>query len=391
MENYRPHIRINQNTTDAHPMVIGDLNRSEMKYLTEILHLDSTTQPRYDVKAQKLIKGLPTRLRYKRLSLTGLGIKATGLCDLHRPMNAEVLQDILSLVRREVTTCFRPYDHYPEHVNSPEADLLVRLRGFKGMWTKPSPTPNVGVQSGTWEYQINECAGCMLSRIAADENAIANLRAAIISRTRTGTKHKPRRLMPFVDECINQHYPDKAEAIFNISCHYAYGLKETRKACTKASSAVHGRLRIRRKDRNEIGAESSGVSNEQETGLEQNVPDLLLNSDIEWAVPTFPPSSGSRYSRDVPNLGNSRSDHPINRKLTGLCRDLPTRYPQYNKVTSSGGSEYSDLMTDMMSQIDDAIEESSMYRLVYDLSSSESDPDADYERDDSSCMTFLLI
>ncbi|KAJ5266613.1 hypothetical protein N7478_009421 [Penicillium angulare] len=334
--------RSSQGSTDTYPKLLGDLNRTEMEALTEILHLNATINLHSIAQAQKLIQDLPKRLRYKRLSLSGLGIKPSGLCELHKPMNADVLQDALRLVHREVTTCFRPFDHYPEHVHSPEADLLVKLRGLKGMWTRPAPSGLVA-QYGAWEYQINACAACMLSRVAADENAIGNLRTALISRTRTDKRHKPRRLMSFVDECIRRYDIDKAEAIISLASNYAYGLKEARKACTKASNDVHGGLRFRQEDTVDPVPGFSRLTTNEHPVPERNIAQPTPSSDIEWAVSSFPRTSGSHYSRGVEIL--------------------------FSKNTS----EESPLIGDMISQIDDAIEESSMYQFIFQCLSSESD------------------
>ncbi|KAJ5094653.1 hypothetical protein N7456_010514 [Penicillium angulare] len=370
--------RSSQGSIDSYPRVLGDLSRTEMEALAEILQLNATVNLHSLAQAQKLIQDLPKRLRYRRLSLSGLGIKPSGLCDLHKPMNSDILQDALQLVHREVTTCFRPFDHYPQHVHSPEADILAKLRGLKGMWTRPAPSGLV-TDYGAWEYQINACAGCMLSRVAADENAIGNLRAALISRTRTGKKHKPRRLMSFVDECIRRYDLDKAEAIFSLASNYAYGLKEARKACTKASNDVHSGLRVRHGDMDDPVPDFLRLTTNEGPVPQPNIEQPLPRSDIEWAAPSFPRTSGSRYSRGVDILCNTSSQHTETNKLTDFSRDNRAIDPANIITGPNEKSQELPLMADMISQIDDAIEESSMYQFIFQGLSSESDNDTDEE------------
>ncbi|KAJ5994214.1 hypothetical protein N7451_009938 [Penicillium sp. IBT 35674x] len=236
MKDKRPSVLISLgapgvNFKEVYPRSVNELSRTEVKSLTEVLHVYNTTNSQVQ-EVQRLIKALPKRLHIQRVSLSGLNIKSSGLCDLHRPMNADVLRDILNLVQREVTRCFHPFDRHPQLVRPTETYILSKLRALKGMWTKPvlgSP-----VVPGAWPYEINGCAACILARIAVKKEIVLLLRVALQSRTRTGRTHRPRRLMMFVDECMNRFSHEDAEEIFSISSILAYCMKDTRKACSKA-------------------------------------------------------------------------------------------------------------------------------------------------------------
>lgn len=218
------------NSTEAYPRSADELSRTEVKLLTEILHVYNTTDSEQQVR--RLIKALPKRLHRQRVSLSGLNIKSSGLCDLHRLMNANVLRDILNLVQREVTQCFHPFDRHPELVGPTETYILGNLRALKGIWTRPMP--GSAVEPGAWPYEISGCTACILAQIAGQKELILLLRAALQSRTRTGRTHRPRRLMMFVDECTNRFSHEDAEEMFLISSNLAHRLKDTRKACSKA-------------------------------------------------------------------------------------------------------------------------------------------------------------
>ncbi|KAJ5167523.1 uncharacterized protein N7482_006304 [Penicillium canariense] len=208
--------------------------------IAEILHLDNTRDlgSSLQTQVQQLIQNLPKRLRKQPVSLRWKKTPG-GLCDLHRPLNADLIHDLLRLVQHEVTTHFRQLDAYPNLIQPAEALVLAHLRSLKGLWTKPSadsslaPSAHSSVAPGAWAYQINGCAACILARIASDKEIICNLRVVLQSRTRTRKKHRPRRLSLFIDECINQFTPDEAEVLHSTASQLAYRMKNVRKACVK--------------------------------------------------------------------------------------------------------------------------------------------------------------
>lgn len=139
---------------------------------------------------------------------------------------------LLLVLQGEVTTHFRQLDAYPEPIGSVEAEMLARLRALKGMWTKPSV--NNPVTPKAWPYQINRCEAYILARVASDKEEVRNLRVVLQSRTRTRKKHRPHRLIIFIDECINQFSADEAEKLHSTASQLAYAMKAARKACVKA-------------------------------------------------------------------------------------------------------------------------------------------------------------
>ncbi|KAJ5547749.1 hypothetical protein N7513_004983 [Penicillium frequentans] len=294
MQNKRSSVRFSLgapgvNFMEAYPRSVNELSRTEVKLLTEILHEYNTTNSKVQ-QVQRLIKALPKRLHRQRVSFSGLNMKSSGLCDLHRPMNADVLRDILSLVQREVTRCFHPFDRHPQLVRPTETYILSKLRALKGMWTKPvlgSP-----VAPGAWPYEINGCAACILTRIAVKKDIVLLLRVALQSRTRTGKNHRPRRLMIFVDECMNRFSHEDAEEIFSISSNLAYRMKDARKACSKARGKHANRRGFRSGDCER--GDRVGVS--AQIGLPpQEATHLSTSTDNKWAVPSVPRISGSIY------------------------------------------------------------------------------------------------
>ncbi|KAJ5882931.1 uncharacterized protein N7473_009817 [Penicillium subrubescens] len=212
-----------------------------------------------EYQIQEMTQGLPRDLKKKK---TGShGGESSSLCDLHWSLNYYLVDDILRLVKREVTSHFRQLDAYPDLIEPVEADILHRLRALKGLWTKPNPDGPVAPNA--WPYQINGCAACILARIASDKDALRNLRVVIQSRTRTRKNHRPRELNIFVDHCIDRFDPVDAEELHTIASQLAFGMKRARKACVKAY--MHDReddpeREMRRKHRHHSRRQGSSIS-----------------------------------------------------------------------------------------------------------------------------------
>lgn len=219
-------------TRETYPQRSRELTRPKMEMLTTVLHLDNTAYggSSLEYQIQEMIQGLPRDLKKNKKS--SHGGQSSSLCDLHWSLNHYLIDDILRLVKREVTSHFRQLDAYPDLIEPMEAEILHCLRALKGLWTKPSPDGPVGPNA--WPYQINGCAACILARITSDKDALRNLRVVIQSRTRTRKNHRPRELNIFVDHCINRFDPVEAEELHTTASQLAFGMKRARKACVKA-------------------------------------------------------------------------------------------------------------------------------------------------------------
>lgn len=221
---------------EKYPGSLEELTRAEVIMLTQILHLDNTTQSSYTVRILKFVLALPKRLRRSRLN------QSPQLCGVHHLINPEVTTDLFHLVQREVTVHFHPFDAHPEEIPPFETKTLADLRALKGMWTPPSTIP---VPPGAWRYQVNKCPGCMLARVASKKETLRDLRVVLWSRADEYNKHSLHRLMAFVDDCIVQFGDDEAEEIFATVINLAHEMKVVRRACINASSGEFDRQQSR--------------------------------------------------------------------------------------------------------------------------------------------------
>ncbi|KAI1835442.1 hypothetical protein DTO027I6_2823 [Penicillium roqueforti] len=175
---------------------------------------------------RRMIRELPKDMRRDRWSRTN-----KHLCDAHQGLNANLMADVFNLVQREVGHHLRKFDAYPDLLKPLDVLILQKLQAIRGMWEKPDPKNKAVSQA--WHYEISCCQGCMVARIASDKHALRNLRIALLSRTQTRLNHAPRRLMKFVDTCIDL-FPDDVDELYGTSSQFAFILKDTRKACSKA-------------------------------------------------------------------------------------------------------------------------------------------------------------
>lgn len=207
---------------DRHPRYVIDLTKDELKKLINILHTDTTRTTEHDESTKKKIADLPKRVRRERFASSN-----KDMCRLHYGVNSDVICDILELIKREVEYHIQKYDRYPHLLRPLDQLILSKLGGTKGMWTKERRS------TGFWHFQENCCHACMVARVARDKNALRNLRVSLLARTRTRKNHHRRRLMNFVDLCMDQ-FPEYVDELYGTSSQFAFILKDTRKKCIKA-------------------------------------------------------------------------------------------------------------------------------------------------------------
>lgn len=297
-----------------------DLTKEELRKLTEIIHIDTTRSDETKEIVEYLILGLPKHMRCDRWSRTN-----KALCDAHRGLNAELMHDLFELVQREVGCHLVKYDAYPELLKPLDKLILKRLRAIRGMWENPDSNDETAAH--IWRHEASGCQGCMLARVANDRDALRNLRTALLARTQTRANHAPRRLMKFVDGCIDQ-FPDHLDEMYNTSSQFAYILKATRKACAKAwyRDPVHGASRRRyrrhrRKNRQTNKDDKTEPGENSKEGQVQAPPVILTPHPAELYVADS--SCVVSPNTDTDDKGSSK--HQVGSKKVMNSSDTRTR------------------------------------------------------------------
>jgi hypothetical protein len=257
---------------------VDELTRPDMALLAEILHIDVSNEGTFS-KAQYLIQNLPRHLRYQRISsllrIPRIGSAKSNICPAHKGLNSRVIGHIFTLLRHEVGQHLKAIYKFTETIGRNEYFILEGLRAINGMWTDPSSKDQM-LPPETWAFQTNKCEACMISRIALDTIAVQDLRSALLSRNRTRKPRPPPRLLPFLEELINQYpQPLRFQIYFN-SGEAGYPLKDVRKAALKT------RHRTQRENQNSVP---------------KKLPDITLRRcSYSSVVPIYEYSDPSFYS-----------------------------------------------------------------------------------------------
>ncbi|KAJ5131539.1 uncharacterized protein N7515_007578 [Penicillium bovifimosum] len=324
-----------------HPVEISDITRAR--------HTDEIVK--------RLISALPKDMRRERWSRS-----KKNLCKVHQGLNPDIMYDVFRLLQREVGHHLRKFDAYPHLLKPLDILILKKLQAIRGMWKRPDPedpdAPNA------WDYETSCCQGCMVARVASDKSALRNLRIALLSRTQTRLKHVPRRLMKFIDSCIDL-FPDDVDELYGTSSQFAYILKDTRKACSKAwaRDPAHADSRRRRHgDGSRHGADNSGKTKRSNKSVRNHSPTTEYNPRKKYAQPPPPisvshpveryapnPSFSSR--RTDPNMEGASTYHPTS-SLSRKVSSSPDHVKRYRRRSPD-----SDRITRLMDFADDNYQE----------------------------------
>ncbi|EAL91016.1 hypothetical protein KXW98_002968 [Aspergillus fumigatus] len=227
-----------------YPLMATDLKKSQLAMLIQILNLQHSVHYTHDnmgrlfeVRSELIhhaIRNLPSELRKSTLLqiLPNSVIRAAELCPSHQGINPYIVANICSLIRKEVTEHLDVIDWYSDNLDQSHVRLVRALQSMQGMWslvplgTRPPPIAPA-------PYQENRCEACILARVVQEPMFLQNLRVALISRTRTRSKHRAPRLLAFIDQAIN-YYGDRALQYWHASGQAAFDFKAARKAAVRA-------------------------------------------------------------------------------------------------------------------------------------------------------------
>ncbi|OQD67624.1 hypothetical protein PENPOL_c003G03723 [Penicillium polonicum] len=286
-----------------------------------------------DEVVKRMIHELPKNMRRDRWSRTN-----KDLCNAHQGLNAYLMDDVFTLIQREVGHHLRKFNAYPDLLKPLDVLILRKLHAIQGMWEKPDPKDPV--VSEAWHYEPSGCQGCMVARVASDKHALRNLRIALLSRTQTRLNHVPRRLMKFVDTCIDL-FPDDVDELYGTSSQFAFILKDTRKACSKAwlKDPAHADSRPpqpRHTDHDKIGKTDKGDINEKSgKSARSQKPASEYNPRKKYPQPPPPitlshPAERIYHPTSSPSRKASRSSYHVKRdRRSDPSPDRTTRFMDF--------------------------------------------------------------
>ncbi|KAL9111668.1 MAG: hypothetical protein Q9227_003942 [Pyrenula ochraceoflavens] len=217
---------------------IRDLNRNDRVSLTQVLK----KKPEEDIqtfssRVATQISTLPSHLKKPKYFPKSLQSEHTHapLCNIHKSLNARVIQSIFEHVTHEVGSRCNSLVAIGDKVEAPLRSQLLHLRFMHSMWLTPQAYEQTFFQDPKpyWPYQKDQCEACMLTRIGSSRDALGRLRMALLSRTRelsaTPEHRGIPRLLPFVDEWILWEPKDIAKMLIEKSGIWGKTLKSYRK------------------------------------------------------------------------------------------------------------------------------------------------------------------
>lgn len=221
----------------SYPLKTENLWSNDFKLLTFILHTDITSvdprqKPDAENRVRNRIEELPLRLRDHWIFrlIPNFAIRRAKVCEVHRHLNRPVIHHIFRLVRREVGEHLDVLREFPDLVGQ-EDEIVRRLSAIEGMWTMSAPMHVAPWLS--WDFQMDRCEACMLARIAADQEALENLRIVLLSRNPTRSPRPPPRLIRWVEACMGQYSPGEIQRLWYDSSEKAYRMKDIRKTALR--------------------------------------------------------------------------------------------------------------------------------------------------------------
>ncbi|KKZ67435.1 hypothetical protein EMCG_06886 [[Emmonsia] crescens] len=134
--------------------------------------------------------------------MTPWKMKRNKLCPDHNKLKADLIEQLLSLIKYEVG---ERIDTYGKEHKSPKKPLVNDLQQLNNMWMKNEHFAKKYVhRTGKWLYQENQCGACIVVRVAQNHEALENLRTFLDTRA-PPRQVPPPRLLFWVTTFLNCH------------------------------------------------------------------------------------------------------------------------------------------------------------------------------------------
>ena len=199
-------------------MSCTNLTPTEINYLARILQLLPDADPNaYATRVTTLLSSplLPPRLkRPSRLSTLlrrSTTLNTPPLCILHKRLNAYTVRSLFKRLALEAGRNLNSLVFNHRLLGTRQRELVGRLRDLHALWFSVDAFKNLFLRrplvGDRWRFQQNGCEACVLAHVGGNHDALLDLRAALLSRTKTPNSHRhgsqPPTLLKFVDAWLN--------------------------------------------------------------------------------------------------------------------------------------------------------------------------------------------
>ncbi|PGH21442.1 hypothetical protein AJ80_03233 [Polytolypa hystricis UAMH7299] len=344
--------------------LLDQLSASDIKIFVGVLHFDirEINPAALRETGKRLKKALEVekkvrehreevRIRISRLPShlsrnKWIGIfQARRLCDVHQPLNGGIVHCVYKLLKEEVGTHLNNIDKPSLKLTKHQRNIIIGLREIRTLWVgkdwfRAKYGRNVRKQ---WSRrQKDGCEACILARMSLQDDALTNLRSALLGRTGTHDDAPP--LLRWVEAWMDLH-PGRHEKMWRASGDDSFALRALwgRLAESKArakSRADKGKAADRRAEKLSkwpLTLLPMPPSNKERRGTEELAKEEERQSEILDEVLAMYGSSDDEKRLPVVSYNNSSHQHSKRAPSTTLRDnmpahhdDLPSGYPNQN-------------------------------------------------------------
>jgi hypothetical protein len=227
---------------------------SEIKELTSCLHLRVDSPGADCSRIRFAIDHIPHHLRASKMtnifSRAGLFKK---LCCVHEGLDSAAVSSIFDSLRAEVIDSVQSLRQYAYLLGPDENMALGRTAGIEGMWRESMNKDRLN-HSMRWKYQVDQCQGCMISRVASNPAVLRELRTLILAKiTGTGSTNSNEKgllhhsatfnnplILSFINEWIM--LTDQKDELFYLSGQRAAVIKDAKQEWREMKAMNEGHI-----------------------------------------------------------------------------------------------------------------------------------------------------
>jgi hypothetical protein len=223
---------------------MSELSRNDIKTLALCLYNDPTLHDSDHDKIRSLISHLPNHLRDPKFaSIIAEPRHAAKPCLVHQGIASLVVFCLFTSLQNQVDeSVLLLKKRYGPYFGPEEMYMLERIIIIEGMWSPP--TARTGpTKMRYWDYQVNKCQACMVSRVAADASALRDMRTLILATIDSSAKSSDSRLLPnhptllsFINEWISLN--SRSDELFYFSGIQAGSIKAVKEKVDETLTAT---------------------------------------------------------------------------------------------------------------------------------------------------------
>lgn len=222
---------------------MSELSRSDIKALALSLCNDPTRLDADHNKIRSLTNNIPNHLQdFRFSSILPETRHAFKPCPVHDGIAPLVVSRLFNSVKNQVDESVPLLERYGPYLGPEETFILEKMITIEGMWSPPTARKG-STKIRYWDYQVDKCQACMVSRVASDAAALRDMRTLILSSIDSSVDSSDPRLLPnhptilsFINEWIS--LSSRADELFYWSGIQSASIKEAKRMVEETRTAT---------------------------------------------------------------------------------------------------------------------------------------------------------